>query len=128
MTATTNNLKVVEVPGWDGETREVGVLKRVPDRAESGWISPTGNWWAVPECGHYAFASERCKASDPVHALEEKGWLHLSGGAIYTRRGHEVSTGQYDVLVALVPLFKGTLYARRFAESWAALMGYPLPE
>ena len=108
----------------------VGTLSRDPAAdgigTGSGWISPTGNWLMVEDCGHFRFASERTSASDPVTALERKGWLHVSWGSIFTDDRHEITSGQYDTLVALAPHFAKSAHARDFAYGTQKVLGAPL--
>ena len=105
-----------------------GILVKNPERIMDGWISPTGNFWAVEECSHYSFAAERTGTiMDPCNVLENRGWIHLSNGSMYVGRMFDCSAGQMDTLMLLAADRQSVVF-RRFAASWLDIMGVPLPE
>jgi hypothetical protein len=81
---------------------EYGLLvKDGPLLAESGWISPTGNWWSVSHASHWSFAAERLPAgtTDAVATLEQRGWVHVSYVGTFFGDRCELSSGQADTLL-----------------------------
>lgn len=58
----------------------------------SCWISPTGEFHAVPECGHERYCREHIFGLEPDSSefynhpgavkLEKEGWLHVSAGCV----------------------------------------------
>jgi len=71
----------------------------------SAWISPTGDWYYTGECGHNEAARAILTAmgvecgytangyTNPVDALEERGWAHVSYGEIIIIR-RSLTAGQ----------------------------------
>lgn len=83
------------------------LVKDGPLVCESGWISPTGNWWSVSHASHYDFASERVgEGADPVGRLERRGWVHVSYVGTFLGDRCELSSGQADTLVRWMALAK----------------------
>ena len=75
----------------------------------SAWVATDGTFYAVTYAGHHAF-SMKCAEAGIVQALdygsavgplEDKGWVHISGGAIVNRRSAErITPEQAETLMA----------------------------
>lgn len=76
------------------------------------WIAPDGKIHPVPECGHSQFARNLLGEDiwGAVQMLEDRGWIHVSGGHIWHNKDRRISNSQVDALFDL--LDKVPEYAR----------------
>lgn len=75
--------------------------------AESCYVSPDGKFYALPYAGHDNFAQEF--HGTWADGLESRGWLHISGGNIYTYNlpSNDVPQCQINTLFDLWNCYQG---------------------
>jgi hypothetical protein len=97
-------------------TLSYDIPQPVAPTATEAWISPKGEFFAVPECGHSQWAFGYFKAHgheddfawSGAQTLEKQGWLHITGGYVYTRAKELLTAAQADALFATLAAYRNS--------------------